>query len=61
MAKDMDGVVIKPGEFISWKSGVETSGKVTAVNGECIWVEYNDPITDEPRNTTVNSRRCWHE
>lgn len=61
MCVDSDGKIIKVGSYVCFKQGVEMSGKVTAINAGSVAVEYNDPITDEPKDTIVDARRCWQE
>lgn len=59
--KDADGIPIRVGDRIGFKQNVELTGTVKAIRCMAIVVEYNDPVTDEPRTTTVSPERCWHD
>jgi hypothetical protein len=61
MCVDMDGKPLKVGQYVCFKQNLEMSGKIIAINAGSVAVEYRDPITDEPKDTIVDARRCWQE
>jgi hypothetical protein len=61
MTLDGDGTEIRVGQYVSWKDGIERSGKVHSVHNGWVGVETEDPITGEPYTAVVSARRCWRE
>jgi len=60
-AVSMDGDSIKVGDFVGWKSGIEQSGKVTAIKGATLEISVYDSNSGKHSITQQLARRCWLE
>lgn len=58
---DMDGNIIKIGQFVGFKNGIENSGKVLGFRFGQVVVGVWNGDTGERDEVCVSPSRCWAE
>ena len=65
MAKDADGITLKVGMYVEFKSDIEQGGTVVAIRGNSVTVENKDGFSGDyiggTTRTTVPADRCWSD
>lgn len=57
----IDGGIAKIGDFVGFKSDIEQSGKLKAINGNELMISVYDSVSGERYDVHHNARRCWLE
>lgn len=60
--RTMDGVQeVSVGDFMGFKSGIEQTGRVTAIAGNTVALSVYDSVTGDRDECRMDASRCWVE